>query len=66
MLGIRGPPEKEAAIMSLTSVLPAPTTEAVKVPSGKDRSFNYILAFATLGMLVTLVGLVFDMDVASF
>ena len=52
--------------MSLTSVLPAPTTEAVKVPSGKDRSFNYILAFATLGMLVTLVGLVFDMDVASF
>ena len=56
-------------MMSLTSMLlfrAGRPARPVEDDFGKDHSLNYVLAFATLGMFVTLMALALDLDVASF
>jgi hypothetical protein len=52
--------------MSLTNVLPTAGTEAVEADTRKDRSFSYVSAFAALGIFATIIGLLLNLDVASF
>jgi len=61
---------EQAAMMSLINTLPFRATRrptrTVEDASEKDQSVSYVVAFAAFGLLVTLVALALDLDVASF
>jgi hypothetical protein len=53
-------------VAQVLSTLSSFARPAARDNFGKDHSFNYVLAFAALGMFVTLMALALEIDVASF